>query len=132
MEKEEKSKGNLSVAIFAAGFVGLICSIAWAWITATTTYQIGYMALGVGAIVGFTVRFAGKGTTWNFALTGAIISLLSCILGDVSVPAFGDIYVDVDGYTLLFYGIAVVEGWTFAVKKENKQELERQQANNTK
>jgi hypothetical protein len=131
MENQEKSKGNLFTAIFAAVFVGLICSVIWAWITATTAYQIGYMAIGVGAIVGFTVRFSGKGHTWGFALTGAIISLLSCVLGDILVPAFsnGDLYIEWDMYSLLFFGIAVVEGWSFSRKKGKDQEIEEQQAN---
>jgi hypothetical protein len=131
MEKQEKQKGNLFVAIFAAIFVGLICSVAWAWITAITAYQIGYMAIGVGAIIGFTVRFVGKGHTWHFALTGAIISLVSCVVGDILVPVFGDVYIEWDMYSLLFFGIAVVEGWSFSRKKEdtNTQEEEQQQIN---
>lgn len=41
----------------------LVSALLWAAITVATGHQIGYMALTAGFIVGFAVRFAGRGMT---------------------------------------------------------------------
>jgi hypothetical protein len=50
--------------LLLGGFAGLAAAILgaiiWAVVTVTTKYQIGYMAIGVGALVGFALRI-GKG-----------------------------------------------------------------------
>ena len=50
-----------AMALVAGGASSLVGAIIWAAVTVATEYQIGWMAVGVGALVGFTVRLAGKG-----------------------------------------------------------------------
>ncbi len=98
------------------------------------------MAVAIGLMVGFSIRFAGKGLQPIFSITGALISLASCVLGNVfSLIGFyakgeglnffqvlGDInYGAIPGIMvetfnpmdLLFYGIAIYEGYKFSVIK---------------
>ncbi len=126
----------------------LISAVIWAVITVATEYQIGYMALAVGLLVGFTVRFFGAGIDKKFGYLGAVLSLLGCLLGNLlsqvgfiaqyqSLGYFETItYLDFstilsiykDSFSpmdLLFYGIAVYEGYRFAFRKITSEAIAR-------
>ena len=108
-------------------------------VTVTTEYQIGFMAVGVGLLVGFAVGKAGRGKTLPFQVTGAVFALLGCVLGNFfSLVGFasresgssvfamlGQIdYGAVPGIMgnaaspmdFLFYAIAIYEGFKFSTK----------------
>ena len=82
-----KRKGlglSLLCACAAAGAVAaLIGAALWAIITITTEYQIGFMAVGVGFLVGYAIRAFGQGSAQKFAIAGAALALLGCILGNL-------------------------------------------------
>ncbi len=135
------SRGNLGLAIAAGVVAALVGAVLWAVITVTTEYQIGFMAIGVGLLVGFAVRYFGKGTTQPFGIVGAVLSLAGCVVGNL-FTIFGFISIQESmeltqvasavlgepGMTmalmresfspmdLLFYGIAVYEGYKIAMK----------------
>jgi hypothetical protein len=133
------------------GFVGgfgaaALGSIVWATITALTMYQIGFMAVGVGFLVGFAVRKLGQGVDPLFGYVGAGLSLLGCVLGNLlttciivsqqdNVP-FGEIVaglnpavaMEIMTYTfspidLLFYGLALYYGYKFSFRQLTETEL---------
>jgi predicted Zn finger-like uncharacterized protein len=64
----------------AAAFIG---SIVWAFITVMTSYQIGWMAVGVGALVGFAVKFFGRGQDKAFGIVGGGLALFGCMVGNL-------------------------------------------------
>lgn len=80
---ELMARQNLALAIVAGLVTSLVSAGIWAFVTKLTEYQIGYMAIGVGFLVGFAVRFAGHGVTPVFGFVGAGFSLLGCILGNL-------------------------------------------------
>lgn len=123
---------------FTAGIVAAItCAALWAMITVATEYQIGWMAVGVGYLVGFAIRFAGKGVDQIFGITGAMLALFGCILGNVltiymfiakeyTVPV-ASVFLQLDTaeiidmliesfnpIDLIFYAIALIEGFRFS------------------
>src|SRR5260221_13726610 len=54
------------------GFISaIIGAVIWAAVTVATGYQIGWMAVGVGFLVGVAVRKYGKGLTPMFGVIGA-------------------------------------------------------------
>jgi hypothetical protein len=134
---------NLPVGIAAAVLAGLAGAILWAAITAATNYQIGYMAVAVGAAVGFAMRIGGKGVDPIFGYAGGAIAVLSCVLGnflsilvvladqeglgyletllgfDYSyfIPLMTETFSPID---LLFYGLAAYEGYKFAFRVAEK------------
>jgi hypothetical protein len=65
------------LAGLAAAIVG---AVIWAVITVTTDHQIGWMALGVGALVGFALRIGNGGKA--FGILGALFALFGCVLGN--------------------------------------------------
>jgi hypothetical protein len=74
--------GNLVLASLAGVAAALVAAVAWGAITAATNYRIGFMAIGVGLLVAFAVRFAGGGHDSRFAYISGVLSLLGCVLGN--------------------------------------------------
>lgn len=158
----EKLKSKLSIDAFeklkleqdlvfaiGAGFVASIVSaILWGMITVSTGYQIGYMALGVGALVGWAVRFGGKGIEQIYGIIGGFLALFGCIFGNIlSLVGFisqeeglgifevlfsirldmifafmGDTFSPID---LVFYVLAVLEGYAFSFRKITEADIAR-------
>ena len=142
-----RSEQNYPLALVASILVGLLGAILWGAITVATGYQIGYMALAVGAGVGFAIQFAGKGFDQIFGITGAIVAVLSCLVGNFfSIIGFMADYENL-GYfetfilfdysqlgaimsetfsamDLLFYGFAGYEGYKFAFRRLTEKEIE--------
>jgi antitoxin component YwqK of YwqJK toxin-antitoxin module len=132
--------GGLSAAILGA--------IIWAIITVATNYQIGYMAIAVGLLVGFAVRYFGAGVDKYFGYIGAVLALVGCALGnllsqiifaadaesvgymdilvmlnfDLIVLIFEETFSPMD---VLFYGIAAYEGYKFAFRKITEEIYEK-------
>ena len=66
------------------GTVAMLASaIAWGAITYFTEYQIGWMAIGVGFLVGLAIKFFGRGKTVMFGISGAVLALIGCVLGNL-------------------------------------------------
>lgn len=135
-----KAEQNYTQGTIGAIAVGLLGAILWGAITVATNFQIGYMAVAIGAGVGITLRQLGKGIEPKFGLTGAVVAVLSCLLGNfLSIIGYIANYEDL-GYIetltlfdysltldimteafsfidILFYGIAAYEGYKFSFRK---------------
>lgn len=81
--QEHLAHANISMGIAAGLAVSIGCAALWAVITAVTEYQIGWMAVGIGFAVGYTVRLVGQGMAPIFGIAGAALSLLGCMLGNL-------------------------------------------------
>jgi hypothetical protein len=141
-----KAEQNLPIGLLVSFSVGLIGAFLWAAITIATKFQIGYMAIAIGAAVGYTMRLVGKGTDQVFGISGAIIAILSCFLGNIfSLIGFvaqseGLSYLDTlllidyslipsamaENFSLIelfFYGIAGYEGYKFSFRVFTEKDL---------
>jgi len=141
--QEARTNQNLLFGITGGAVAAAIGAVIWAVITAMTNFQIGWMAVGVGFLVGFAMRLCGKGIDMIFGIVGAILSLLGCLAGNLfavcivvsrhqSIPfpellsgLNPEIIVKLITATfspidLLFYGIAVYEGYKFSFQKLSK------------
>jgi hypothetical protein len=135
-----RSEQNLPFALLAGAASAAVGAGAWAAITAATGYQIGFMAIGVGLLVGFAVRFAGKGLDPLYGAIGAVFALVGCAAGNLltgcifvaqneqvalmQVLSALDVQVAqqimlamFSPMDLLFYGLAVYEGWRFSFRQ---------------
>nr|WP_321409579.1 toxin-antitoxin system YwqK family antitoxin [uncultured Carboxylicivirga sp.] len=135
-----KSHQDFYYAIIGGLLVSIISGVLWAMFTVATQVQIGYMAIGVGLLVGFAVRFFGAGIDMKFGILGATLSLLGCIMGNLfsqvgfyaqeaSLPYFevltyltpsvivGVLMEAFSPIDLLFYGIAIAEGYKLSFRK---------------
>jgi len=87
----------------------------WALITVATNYQIGFMALGVGFLVGHSVRAFGKGVDTGFGVLGAVLALAGCLAGKICWLRASS------GR----YAIAVYEGSRFSFRRIPEEETRR-------
>ena len=74
---------NLLMGLIGGGIAMLAGAIAWGAITYFTQYQIGWMSIGVGFLVGIAIRFFGKGKTLIFGVSAAALALIGCLLGNL-------------------------------------------------
>ena len=141
--KDNQSLLSGSLAGLAAAIVG---AGLWGVITAVTKYQIGWMAVGVGFLVGMAVRTFGKGIDKAFGITGAAISVLGCMAGNLLAVCimisqqeqlpFSQILsslnpevvtrlmkATLNPMDLLFYGLAVYAGYRFSFRRVTAEEL---------
>ncbi|UCE52562.1 MAG: hypothetical protein JSV31_25435 [Desulfobacterales bacterium] len=146
--QEIKDNQNLSLGILGGIGAAVIGATIWAMITTLTNYQIGWMAVGVGFLVGIGVRTLGKGIDLSFGVVGAALSLLGCLAGNLltvcilisrqeNIELFNllsrlnpSVAVELMKVTfnpmdLLFYGIAVYEGYRFSFRRISEDELSR-------
>jgi hypothetical protein len=114
----------------------IIGAVAWAIVTVSTKYQIGFMAIAIGALVGFALRIGNGGKA--FGILGAFLALFGCVLGNYfSIIAFASAQQHVGFLTMLnhadptkvvdlmwddflsasvlFYAITVYEGYRFSI-----------------
>ena len=148
MMQELQADQNLSFGIVGGIVAAAIGATIWAIITAVTNFQIGWMAVGVGILVGYAVRISGKGLDKTFGVVGAVLSILGCVVGNLltaciiisrhqHIPVLQllsrlnpEIVMEIVKATfnpmdLLFYGIAVYEGYRFSLRRLSKEELEK-------
>jgi len=74
---------NYPLGLIGGGIAMLVGAAIWGAVTYFTEYQIGYMAIGLGFLVGIAFRFFGKGHSMLFGLSSAGLSLIGCVLGNL-------------------------------------------------
>ncbi len=137
---------SLPMALLAGLVAAAAGAAAWALITVFTGLKIGWMAVGIGFLVGYAVRQFGKGSAPSFQVLGAVLSFLGCLAGNLLVacvfvsrsedlplmtilagmtPAHAvDLIVKTfRSMDLLFYGLAVYEGYKFACLPDSQPPL---------
>jgi len=130
---------NFALAVPAGIAAAVVGAVLWAAVVYVTEYQIGLIALAVGALVGYAVRVAGKGVDPQFGNLGGACAALGWVLGTIFVDvamvaklggvpigqAFAQLglsnsisllFSAADPMDLLFLGIAIYEGYRFAFR----------------
>ena len=141
-----RSEQNFMGGLLAGLAASLVGAAAWAGVTIATGYQIGWMAVGIGFLVGLTVRAVGKGMNKSFAVMGAALALFGCALGNLltvchfvgaeegmglleimtslnPISMVALMALTFSPMDLLFYGIAVYEGFSLSAREISDDEL---------
>jgi len=141
--KLQEARDNQNLSLGAAGGLAAaaVGAIVWAVITVATGYQIGWMAIGVGFLVGYAVKLLGKGVDPVFGYAGAAIALAGCLAGNlltvvimaarqenmeiltllsqltpgITVDIMKDTFQPMD---VLFYGLAVYEAYKISFTQQ--------------
>ena len=132
----DTARENVALVV-AVGFIAMLVGAAlWALVTVLTQMELGLMAIVVGFIVGLGIQKVRKRPNRNFGILGAVLALIGCLLGNAlsfvafaaqqSGGSFADVLMTVnpagllsvmarnfEAMDLLFYGIAVYEGFKF-------------------
>lgn len=130
---------DLPYALIGGVSAAIVGGMLWGVITYLTHYQIGYMALAVGLLVGFAVRYFGAGIDLVYGVVGAACAVLGCALGNLfsqiafiaesenmgylevipylNLSVIGTIFAEsFSPLDVVFYGIAGYEGYKFAFR----------------
>ena len=141
-----KDEQNLTMGIVGGFLAALAGAFVWSLITYFTNFQIGWMAVGVGFLVGFAVKTFGKGLDISFGVAGAALSLFGCIIGNLLTvcivvadqEAMGvfevisklDFAISLDllietfsPMDILFYGLAVYYGYKYSFASMTEEEV---------
>jgi hypothetical protein len=142
-----RDQQNLSAGIVAGTAAAVVGAGLWALTTVVTGYQIGWVAVGVGFLVGYAIRIVGKGVDQSFAVAGAALALFGCVLGNLLTVCYFvaenegiavlDLLPQLDvaivsellvatfaPMDLLFYGIAVYEGFHLSTVSVTENDLQ--------
>ncbi|MGP3928068.1 hypothetical protein [Streptomyces sp. 8N616] len=135
-------QGNVGLAIVAAVVAALVSAGIYAGILYATfdeekmeVTQIGYVAIGVGALIGLALgKLGGRGV--GLQVLGAVLGVIAVVLGELygyalimaeyapGAPAateiffqhFGDLYdgwkEELDGISYLFFALAAAAGFS--------------------
>ena len=130
---------NLLFGIFAGVIAAGVGAAIWMGITVVTGVHVGYVAIGVAALVGLTVRCVGNGRSMIFGIVGAALTLLGCLGGEVltvvqlaSTPErdfyqtlmtmdltqlLANIFDRMDPFMYLIYAVGIFEGYKLSIRK---------------
>ena len=143
-----RSEQNLVNGLVAGLVSSLVGAGIWAGVTIVTEYQIGWIAIGIGFVVGYSVRVAGKGIDQVYGIAGALLSLAGCALGNVFTITYyislgeGISFMEIlpqlnpaiviemltstfEIMDVLFYGIAVYFGYKYSFRQITAEEFNR-------
>ena len=148
LQQRLESEQNLPLAAVGGLGASILGAGVWAGVTVASGYQIGFMAIGIGFLVGFAVRSLGKGITSMFGVLGAALSLFGCALGNLlavtalvareqgigfldalsqlNLGLIQELMVAFFGLMdLLFYAIALYYGYKLAFRQLTEEDLQR-------
>ncbi len=143
-----RQEQNLVMGVIYGLFAAVAGAAAWAGVTIATEYQIGWMAVAIGFLVGIAVRAGGKGIDQVYGAVGAVLSLVGCALGNLFTVAWFvsqnsgvpvsevlssldfDLAIEYLSATfqvmdLLFYGLAVYFGYRYAFRQLGVDDFNR-------
>ena len=75
--------GNLPLALVAGLVAALLGAVLWAALVDATHVKIGFAAIGIGFLVGWAIRNAGRGHSPAYGYAGTVLALFGCVAGDV-------------------------------------------------
>jgi len=139
LEFEVRGRQRLLLGAVAGAIAAAVGAAVWAGIVYYAQMEIAWIAIGIGFLVGFAVRTAGRGVTPKFGILGALLSLLSVVCGKYfaiiafvaqemdqgiveTMGLFGpaellEIFKETFSFfDLLFYGIAVYMGYNLGFR----------------
>ena len=140
------SEENFAVAM-VAGIVAMILAAATyaVIVIAGGGYSVGFMAAGIGAVVGLAMQYLGRGVRLRFAIAASILAIVGIFLGNVftiAIPAayapgasilgvlsripIGDIpellFTDMLHTTLIYWMVAIAAAAYFARRRLSRDE----------
>jgi len=148
VQSQLRSQQNVMLGVIGGAGAAALGAALWAGVTLVTGVQIGFMAIGIGYLVGLTVRAFGKGIDPVFGVVGAVLSLCGCVVGNLlavtamiathqGVPfadavsqltpelAYELMRASFSPMDLIFYGLAVYEGYRVSFRRVSPEELQR-------
>lgn len=77
-----RSTQRLVPGLITGALAALVGAAVWALVTVLTKTQIGWLAIGIGALVGVAVRWSGRGFEIRYAILGAALAFAGVFVGN--------------------------------------------------
>lgn len=145
---DEQSFVNGLAAAVTATIAG---ALGWGAISVATGYMIGWVAIGLGVLVGYGMQVFGKGLTAKYSAASALLAVIGCLSGNLAAAVmfeiknygasveeiFAGLTIDdiIAFYTetleimdLVFWALALGAAWSFAQRKLTPEEALAMQA----
>ena len=147
-QQQIKDNQNFSMGILAGFVAASAGAVVWALVTYLTNYQIGFIAIGIGFLVGIAMRKFGAGIDMKFGIAGALLALYGCLAGNIfficlaiskefAMPlsevisgldfetCWAFLKVGFEPIDVLFYAMALYFGYKFSFRKITEDELRK-------
>ena len=130
---------NFFLGLMAGIIAAIVGAGIWMGLTVATGMHVGYVAIGVGALVGFAIRLVGNGRSMIFGITGAVLTFVSCLTGEVAAviqrstspesdffavlkavdltQLVSNIFAHTDPIMYFIYAIGIFEGYKLSMRK---------------
>jgi len=133
-----RDRQNYFLALIAAAVAAVVGAAGWTIVTLLSNKQWVLLAIGIGYLVGYSVRLAGRGIDKPFGLIGAVFALLGVVAGKIGTMVvllsqkmelpLGKVLSMVDArvfwdffkltfsvFDIIFYALAIVLGYKSAI-----------------
>ncbi len=85
----ERGGESITPALVGGGIAAVGGGIIWALVVITTDTEFGWIAWGVGVLVGLVLAKMTAARGQNLAITGAVLAVIGLLLGKVLIVSFG-------------------------------------------
>jgi hypothetical protein len=76
------SEQNFQAAVISGSIATILAAGIYAAIIVVAGYSVSFMAIALGAIVGLTIQFLGRGIESKFVILASVLAVIGCILGN--------------------------------------------------
>ena len=77
------SKQNFAAAVIVGAVATILAAAAYGIIVATWAFSYGFVAAGVGIVIGLSMQFLGRGISMKFAVVATVYAIIGCVLGNL-------------------------------------------------
>ncbi len=77
------SEQNFAAAVIVGAVATILAAAAYGIIVATWAFSYGFVAAGVGIVIGLSMQFLGRGISMKFAVVATVYAITGCVLGNL-------------------------------------------------
>lgn len=74
---------NFPAAVIAGAVATVLAAVAYGMIVAKWEFSYGFMAAGVGIVIGLAMQFVGRGISMRFSVVATVYAIAGCLLGNM-------------------------------------------------
>src|SRR5690606_13217371 len=77
------SEQHFAAAVIAGAVATVLAAAAYGIIVAEWAFTYGFVAAGVGIVIGLAMQFLGRGISMKFAAVATVYTITGCVLGNL-------------------------------------------------
>lgn len=106
---------NLRVAIVAGAATTILAAGIYGVVTSVWSYSYGFVAVGIGISIGFTMQYLGRGITTKFVVLASCFTVFGCLLGNLIRAAIKEAQTNFSSLIEVFHtnSAATLASWAF-------------------